>query len=69
MRVGLRAAEHFVHPVDQAVGNDVLEQFRLVMDFIPPQPHHLNEEELDEAVPPQDERGKLSPARVKATPQ
>ena len=57
MRVDLGTSEHFVHPIDQAIGDDVLQQLRLLMHFVPAQPHHLHEEQFHETMSPEDERG------------
>lgn len=50
-------AEHFVHAGEEAVGDDVLEDFGLVMDFGPVEFHDFDEEAFDEAVAAEDEEG------------
>ena len=59
VRVDLGTPEHLVHPIDQPLRHDVLELLGLVVDFVPAVPHDLHEEQLDEAVPPEDQRGEL----------
>jgi hypothetical protein len=61
MRIDLGTAEHFVHPVDEAIGDDVLQQLCLVMHFVPAKPHHLHEEQLHETMAPEHERGEPPP--------
>jgi hypothetical protein len=50
VRIHFRPTEHLVHAVDQSIGYDVLEQFRFLVHFVPAEPHHLHEEQLDESV-------------------
>jgi CelD/BcsL family acetyltransferase involved in cellulose biosynthesis len=52
-------AEHLVDPLDQALRDDVLELFGLVVDLVPPHAHHLDEERLDQPMPPQHEPREL----------
>ena len=59
--IDLGASEHLVHPVDQPVGHDVLELFGFLVHFVPSKPHHLHEEQLDQPMAPQDERGQPPP--------
>ncbi len=59
MGIGRRTAEHFVDPLDQPVGNGVLEMFGLLVNFGPAHPHHLHKEELDQPVAAQDARREL----------
>src|SRR5262249_30221569 len=60
VRINLGPSQHLVHPIDQAIGYDVLEQLGLVMYLIPPQTHHLDEKQLDKAMTAKDERRQLS---------
>ena len=39
------------------IGDDVLEQLRLFVNFVPAEAHDLDEEQLDEPMAPQDECG------------
>ena len=50
VRIGLGPAEHFVHAIDQAIGDGVLEQFGLVMHLVPRVAHDAHQKELDEAM-------------------
>ena len=49
-----RTAQHLVDPLDETFRHDVLELFGLVVHFRPAHAHHLDEEQLDEAMPTQD---------------
>jgi hypothetical protein len=57
--IRVRAAQHFVHPIDEAIGDGVLEKLGLIVYLVPPQPHHLHEEEFDESMAAQDPRGEF----------
>ena len=59
MRIDRRPAEHLVDAVDQPVGHGVLEVLGFVVHFGPAHAHHLDQEQLDQPVPPQDQRGEL----------
>lgn len=57
-----------VDAVDQALGDDVLQLLRLLVDFAPVQPHHLHQELLDQPVPAQHVQGQLLAARAQPHP-
>ena len=59
VRIHLRSAEHLVHPVDEPLGYDVLQLFRLVVHFVPAVAHDTHKEQLDHPVSPNHQRGKL----------
>ncbi len=66
MRIRGWPAEHLVDAFDQAVRHRVLEVFGLVVHLGPAHPHHLHQEELDQAVAPQDARRELFAGRGQA---
>ena len=68
MRIDRRAAEHLVDAVDQPVGDRVLEVLGFVVDLGPAHAHHLHQKQLDQPVPPQDQRGELFAGGVSRTP-
>jgi hypothetical protein len=51
VRIGVRLAEHTGHAIDQLVGDDVLEAFRLVVHTVPRVAEHIDQEQLEDAVP------------------
>ena len=53
------ATEHLVDPIDQALGHDVFELLGVVVDVRPAHAHDLHQEQLDQAVAPQDQSGEL----------
>ena len=57
VRIDRRAAEHLVDPVDQPIGDRVLQVFRFVVDLGPAHAHHLHQKQLDQPVPPDHQRG------------
>ena len=57
VRIDFGVAEHLVDALDQPIGDDVFELFGLVVDLVPAHADDLHQEQLDEPVPPQDERG------------
>ena len=59
MRIDFGPAQHLVDQVDQAIGHGMFEVFRFVVDLRPAHSHHPDEEQLDQAVPSQHERGEL----------
>jgi len=59
MRVRFGPPQHLVDALDEAVGHDVLELFGLVVHLVPAEPHHPHEEQLDQPMPPEDQRRKL----------
>ena len=61
MRIDLGTSEHLVHAIDEAVGDDMLEQFRFVVHFVPAEAHYLHEKQLHETMPPQDAGGEPPP--------
>ena len=63
VRIGLGPSEHLVHAIDQAIGDDVLEEFGFVVHLVPRVAHDPHEKELDEPMTPEDERGELLPGR------
>lgn len=60
--------EHGGHALDEAVGDDVLEDFGLFVDFVPGQAHDVGEEALDEAMPADDLEGFALPEGREADP-
>ena len=56
VRVGFGMAEHFVHPLDQPIGDDVLEVLGVVVHLVPAHAHHLDQEQFDQAVAAQHRR-------------
>ena len=63
VRIVRRAAEHLVDPLDQPLGDDVLELLGLVVHLGPAHAHHLHEKQLDEAMAAQHEAGQLLAGR------
>ena len=61
VRIGFGPPEHLVHAVDQPIGDDVLELFGLVVHLVPRVAHDAHEEQLDEPMAAQHERGELLP--------
>ena len=59
MRINFGPAQHLVDQVDQAIGHGMFEVFSFVVDLRPAHSHHLDEEQLDQAVPSKHERGEL----------
>ena len=59
MRVDLGPAEHVVDQIDQPIGDGVFEILGFIMDLRPTHPHDLYQEQLDQAMPAQDERREL----------
>ena len=56
VRIGFGMAEHLVHPLDQPVGDDVLEVLGVVVHLVPAHAHHLDQEQFDQAVAAQHRR-------------
>ena len=52
-------AQHFVDPLDQPLGDDVLQLLGVVVDLVPAHTHDLHEKEFDQPVSPQDEARQL----------
>ena len=52
MRVARRVAEPAVDAVDERVRDGVLQHLGLVVHFVPPVAEHLDEERLEQPVPP-----------------
>ena len=59
VRVVGRVSEHVVDALDEALGNHMFELFGFVVHFSPAHAHHLDEKELDQAMPAQDEPREL----------
>ena len=59
VRIGFRPSEHLVHPIDQPIGDDVLQELGFVVHLVPAEAHDLHQEQLDEPMTPQDERREL----------
>ncbi len=60
VRIVCRMAQHFVDPLDQPLGDDVLQLLGVVVHLVPAHAHHLHEKEFDEPVTPQDEARQAS---------
>ena len=50
MRVHFRISEQVVDPLEQAVGNRVLQGFRFLMNLVPLHPQDFYEKQLDQSV-------------------
>ena len=59
VRVVRGMTEHFVDPLDQPFGDDVLELLRFIVDLGPAHTHHLHQKQLHEAMAAQDETRQL----------
>ena len=68
MRIGLGPSEHFVDAIDQAIGDDVLEEFGFVVHLVPRVAHDPHEKKLDEAMTPEDERSQFLSCRGERDP-
>jgi hypothetical protein len=61
VRIEPGAPEHLVDALDEPIGDDVLELFGLFVHLIPSEAQHPHQEQLDQAVASQHERGELPP--------
>ena len=59
VRVGFGPAQHLVDTVDEAIRDDVLQLLGLVVDLVPAESHHPDQEQLDQAMAAEDQRGQL----------
>ena len=66
--IDFRMSEHFVDALDQPIRDDVLELFGLFVNLVPAHAEHLHEEQFDQPMAPQDERGESRSGRVSLTP-
>src|SRR5262249_40578878 len=57
VRIVRRVAEHLVDEFDQSLRHDMLQLLGIVVHLVPLHSHHLDEEQLDEAMATQDETG------------
>lgn len=57
VRIHARPAQHGVHALDEPLGDRVFELLGFVVHLVPAHPHDIDEKQLDETVPPYDERG------------
>ena len=59
MRVHFRISEQVIDPLEQAVGNRVLQGFRFLMNLVPLHPQDFYEKQLDQSVSSQNYKGQF----------
>ena len=68
MGIDRRASQHRVDPIDQSIRCGVFETLGLVVHVGPAHAKYLDQEQLDETVAPEHERGKFPSRRAQANP-